>query len=221
MAITTLTRYKTLTGTTGTDKDTQIDALIPQVEADYQHIRNRPFDTGTKVTIETTGLPADEEVTVTIGNYADVGATADGWEYEVRLREDDTADMIAKRIVTQIKPTAYYKMFIASAGSTQAILYMLDKFPDYMERYSVLDLTIDTSTEIETTVEQMQTIYPDGAEMVAAQMIKHQLNTIEAMGIASESLGDYSVQYSGSVLGVYGSYPKSVAGGIQRFAVTL
>jgi len=220
MAITTPDNFKTLTGTTSTGAVflAQLDALIPQVEADYQHIRNRPFDTGTRITIETTGLPADEEVTVTIGNYAAIGATAKGWEYWINLRAYDTAGMIAKRIVTQIKPTAYYLMFVASAATDEAVLYVLDKFPDYMEDLSVLDMTFDTSTSIDTTIEPMQTIYPDGAEMTAVQMIKHQINTIEGAGVASESLGDYSVQY---VQAVNGNYPKSVVGGIKRFAVML
>jgi hypothetical protein len=222
MAITTLARAKALLGKTDTDSDTQIDALISQIENDYLSIRGKPFDEGTLVTLEmTTSLTADEEIKITIGNFAQIGGTSNGWEFKVKLREDDTADIIAKRIITQIKPTSYYKMWLSSANSTTAKLYMLDRFPDVMENFSVIDLKFDTSTQISTTIEKMQTIYPDGAEMTAAQMMQHQMNTIESAGVSGESLGDYSVQYSGNAQGVYGSYPKSVVGGIKRFAVTM
>ena len=221
MAITTLVNFKALTGTTSTDKDDQITALIPQVEKDYLNIRNKPFDSGTKLTIQTLGLAADEEITVQIGNFAAVGGSIQGSEYDVALRNGDTADMIAQRIIMQIKPTPYYNIFIASAGTTEAVMYLLDRFPDYMEHFSVLDFAIDTSAAITTTIENMQTIYPDGAEMTAVQMIQHQMNTVDSAGVSGESLGDYSVQYAGSVQGVMGAYPKGVVGGIKRFAVTM
>lgn len=44
MAIITLAKAKTLLQITDTLKDDLIDALIPQVEADYLLIRNRAFD---------------------------------------------------------------------------------------------------------------------------------------------------------------------------------
>jgi hypothetical protein len=222
MAITTLTRVKALLGKTDNDSDLQMSALIEQVENDYLAIRGKPFEEGTLVTLEmTTSLTADEEITITIGNFAQIGGTSNGWEFDVNLRKDDTADIIAKRIITQIKPTSYYTMFLSSANSTTAKLYMMDRFPDVMENYSVLDLEIDTSAQITTTIQKMQTIYPDGAEMTAVQMMQFHVNAIESAGVTGESLGDYSVQYAGNVQGVMGSYPKSVVGGIKRFAVTL
>jgi len=45
MAITTLSEVKTLLSITDTDRDALIEALIPEVEADYLIIRNWPFDT--------------------------------------------------------------------------------------------------------------------------------------------------------------------------------
>jgi len=223
MAITTLVNFKALTGTTSTDNDDQITALIPQVEKDYLNIRNKPFDEGTKLTIQTLGLAADEEITVQIGNFASVGSAVQGSEYTVALRNGDTADMIAKRIMIGIKPTPYYNMFIASAATGEAVMYLLDRFPDYMENFSVLDFAIDTSAAITTTIAKMQTIYPDGAEMTAVRMIQHQINTVESAGVTRESLGDYSVDYAGQGMHQvsYGSYPKSVVGNIKRFAVTM
>ena len=44
MAIVTREQVKTFLQISGVDKDDLIDALIPQVEADYERIRNIPFD---------------------------------------------------------------------------------------------------------------------------------------------------------------------------------
>jgi len=226
MAITSVDNFKTLTGTTSTATvlTAQLTALVAQVESDYLAIRGKPFDEGTLITIEaTTNLTADEEVTVTIGNFAQIGGTANGWEFDIDLRADDDAQMIAKRMITQIKPNSYYTMWLSSGNSTTAKVYVLDRFPDSMENFSVLDLSIEASTQFDTTVEKMQTIYPDGAEMTAVQMMQHQVNTIESAGVTGERLGDYSVDYAGQGMNQvsYGNYPKSVVGNIKRFAVTL
>jgi hypothetical protein len=111
MAIISLGRAKALLNITDGDNDSQITALIPQVEADYEHIRNKSFDKGSILSIATTGLPADEEITVTIGNFAAIGGTDSGWEHDVDLREDDTADIIATRIMNQIQHRLFFLLF--------------------------------------------------------------------------------------------------------------
>jgi hypothetical protein len=152
---------------------------------------------------------------VTIGNFASVGGTDSGWEHKVKLRENDTADIIATRIINQIQPTAYYLMSLSTASTSVADINLMDRFPDRMENYSVIDLDVDTSTSITTTIARLQTLYPKGAEMTAVQMINYLMNN--SGGVKSESLGDYSVTYEE----VGSNYPKSVTAGIRRYVVTL
>ena len=217
MAITTLTNVKTILNITVSDKDTWIDALIPQVESDYEGIRNRPFDVGTLVNIVTTAaLAADEEMTITIGNWARIGSTARGADYTISLREDDTANIIARRIANQIEPSPYYNVKpLTNATSSSADVSFVEKFEKWTESRSILDMTVSTSTGYTATVNKLQTIYPDGAELTAAQMI--QFNLSKPGGVKSESLGDYSVTYGDSVSG----YPKSITGKIKRYVKTL
>ena len=215
MAITSLANYRNLTNPASTAPDSWITALIDQVEADYEHIRNKPFDKGTILSIATSGLPADEEITVTVGNFAAVGGTDSGWEHDVTLRENDTADIIATRIINQIQPTAYYLMTLSTASTSVADINLMDRFPDRMENYSVIDLSLETSTSITTTIARLQTLYPKGAEMTAVQMINYLMSN--SGGVKSESLGDYSVTYEE----VGSNYPKSVTAGIRRYVVTL
>ena len=212
MAITTLTKVKRLLNKADTDSDAWIDALIPQVESDYKHIRGKPFDEGTKLKFESSGLPADEKMTLTIGNYASVGGTAAGLEYDIVLRKDDTADRIAWRTMAKIQPSLYYGLKLGSASTSEAEVYFVEQYPSRLESYSVLDLSATHSTSITSTVSKRETIYPDGAEMTAAQMIGYQMN--KPGGVKSESLGDYSVTYDDAS----GGYPNSITGQIQRYA---
>jgi len=211
VAITTLANFKTLTGTTGNDK--RVAALISRVEADYESIRNKPFDTGTLVNIETTGLSADEDITIDLNNYC----------YTVKLKDGDNAKMIGYRISHYVLPShlVNVKVVLANATSSGVDVYFTEKFPNWQEDYSVLDLDVTTSAAIATDVTPMTTIYPDGAELVAVNMIQYHLNTMTGIGKGSESLGDYSVTFKGSNEPTLGGYPASVVGNIKRFAVTL
>lgn len=131
MAITTLANAKTLLNITTTTKNAWITALIPQVEYDYQQIRNKPFDVGTKVNITATGaLASDEEITIEIGNWSAIGSTAEGKEYDIDLRSGDTADMIARRIANQIQPSSLFRVIpsLVNASSSSADLYFIERF---------------------------------------------------------------------------------------------
>ena len=215
MAITTLYNVKDILNITDTANDLWIEKLIPLVESDYLHIRNKPFATATKITVETTGLPADEEMTLEIGNYAAVGGTAQGYEYTINLRANDTANMIVYRIINQIKPSGYFNFTVGDTATDSAEVYITERFPPFQEYISVLDMTLAASTSITETIEKMQTIYPNGSELTAAQMIQHQMG--KPAGVKSESLGDYSVTYAD----MQGGYPKSITGQIARYAVML
>jgi hypothetical protein len=215
MAITTLANVKTLLNLpTGTTDDAWITALIAQVESDYEQIRGKAFDIATKLNITTTGLPADEEMEIEVGNSANVGGTASGLEYDIRLRSGDTADMIAYRIVAGMKPSGYFNFSLANASSSSADIYLTERFPSWQEWLSVLDITVTSSTSLTATASKMQTVYPKGSEMTAAQMIQYQMS--KPGGMKAESLGDYSVTYDDAA----GGYPKSIMGQIVRFAVT-
>jgi len=204
--ITTLARIKKFLNVTDTENDSWIEALIPQVESDYVHIRNRPFDVGTKINIQTTGLAQDEVLTIDIADT----------EYDIALKENDTAGMITRRVKQQMKPSIYYSVFAPVSTSTSADVYLVDNLEDWQDDYSVLDLSAtSTASDITKTVTKMATIYPEGAELTVAQMIQHQLS--KPAGVQSESLGDYSVTYAD--MGG-GGYPKSITGQIVRFVVT-
>ena len=215
MAITTLANVKIFLNTTSTVRDDWIEALIPLVESDYLSIRNKPFDVVTKINVATTGLPADEEITVEIGNHAAIGGTADGREYDVRLRSGDNAKMIAYRIIQQMKPSAaaYFNFDLRDATSSEADIYLSERFPQFQEWRSALDVTLTSSTSITATISEMQTVYPDGAELTAIQMINYQMS--KPAGAKSESLGDHSITYGEMT----GNYPRAVTAGIKRFAV--
>ena len=215
MAITTLANVKTLLNlSTATTDDAWITALIPQVEADYEHIRGKPFDIATKLNITSSGLPADEEIEIEMGNSAAVGGTASGLEYDVRLRENDTAEMIAYRIAAAMKPSGYFNFSLANMSSSSADIYLTERFPSFQEWLSVLDVIVTASTSLTATATPMEIVYPAGAEMTAAQMIQYQMS--KPGGMKAESLGDYSVTYDDAA----GGYPKSIMGQIVRFAVT-
>ena len=216
MAITTLSNVKLLLNMSSTDttNDAWITALITQAESDYEQIRGKPFDIATKINIATTGLPADEEAEIEIGNSASVGATASGLEYEVWLRENDGANMIAYRVMAAMKPSGYFNFSMTNTSSSDADLYITERFPPWQEFISNLDITITSSTSFTSTITKMQTVYPAGSEMTAAQMIQYLMS--KPGGVKAESLGDYSVTYDDAA----GGYPKSIMGQIVRFAVT-
>lgn len=213
MPITTTSQVKAILGITTTDQDAQIDALIPEVEAHYLALRNKPFDNATKLTVETTGMSADEEMIITVGNYAAVGSTADGIEYDIRLRSGDTAGMIAKRIVAQMLPSPYYKVTTTVTGSTStsADIYFSERFSDFLEDFSVLDLSVSASPRYTTSVSPLETIYPDGAPLTAAKMVAYNMGGAGG-GITEERLGDYSVSYASE-----DGYPRAITSGIQKF----
>ena len=214
MAITTLANVKTLLNITEPSKDAWITALIPQVESDFVKIRDKPFDIATKLNIATTGLPADEEIEIEVGNSAAVGGTASGLEYDIRLRSGDAADMIAYRIVVGMKPSGYFNFSLGTNTTASADIYLTERFPAWQEWLSALDITVTASTSLTATVTKMETLYPAGSEMTAAQMIQYQMS--KPGGLKAESLGDYSVTYDDAA----GGYPKSIMGQIVRFAVT-
>ena len=204
MAITTLNEVKKILNITTTEKDDWITTLIPQVEDDYLSIRGRPFEVGTKVKVETLGLPADEDMGLTIGED----------DYIIELKDDDTAHMIAYRVCQQMKPSVLFKISIANAASSSADLLFVEKYPKYQENFSVMDLDVDASANFDTTISKMQTFYPSGAEQTVAQMISYQMD--KPGGVQSESLGDYSVTYAETG---GGGYPRNITGGITRFVV--
>ena len=214
MAITPLCNVRTLLNITDTANDAWITALIPQVESDYVKIRGKPFDKATKLNITTAGLVADEEIEIEVGNSAAVGGTASGMEYDIRLRDGDTADMIAYRIVAGMKPSGYFNFTLGTNTTASADIYITERFPAWQEWLSALDITVTASAAITATASKMQTLYPDGSELTAVQMIQHQLS--KPAGVQSESLGDYSVTYAK----LKGGYPESITGQIDRYAVT-
>ncbi len=107
MPIITLENYKALAGITNNSQDIQISSLIPCVESDFLHIRNKDWDTdahGAVVYPVNSEMVAAEMISyklLTLGGT--IGAT---WEaignYSISL----TSDLIhgyPKSIVTKIR----------------------------------------------------------------------------------------------------------------------
>ena len=66
------------------------------------------------------------------------------------------------------------------------------------------------------TAEDSTTVYPEGSTMVACEMIGFRLLTLKgSVGVASESIGDYSVGFSSDMLL---GYPRSTVQKIRRYA---
>lgn len=62
------------------------------------------------------------------------------------------------------------------------------------------------------TDDEGKTIYPDGAELTAIQMIAYHLNTIQQIGIASESLAEHSITFAQGK-----GYPDAITKKITRY----
>lgn len=192
MPITTLAQVKLILGLDAT-KDAQITALLPLVEQDYISIRNRPFDEGRTLQI-TAGAAATGNITVTIDDVA----------YLVELTAGNTAAQVARKIYNALR--GGYLFDVTISGDTLTLV----------SRQSDTDIAVaftDTGTTGSTaTISEMLTIYPDGSEMTAIDMIGHRLSK-QTPGVASESLGDYSVSFQQGK----GKYPDSIIGGIKRY----
>ena len=186
--ITTLMRAKTVLNITTSDKDLQIDELIPLVEQDYLHIRNKPFDVGNTLTV-TAPCAADGDLTVT---YNDANFT-------VPVLNGDNTLVVARKIAFAIDRVT--QGVVTVSGSSVTFL-----------GYATLTFAAG-GTGVTTTISGIDTIYPVGAESTAIKMINHHL-TGGAAGVASESLGDYSVSYREEQ---DADYPRSITGGIKRY----
>ena len=191
MAITTLTNAKDLLNITNNDKDLWIAALIPKVEADYQQIRNKPFDTGNTLTVTSAATSA-----------GDVTVIVDGVDYGIEVKSGDSTMLVAQRIYD------YFTHNVRISGS--AVTFTGKAFT----------LAFDGGTTgVTATLSGMATIYPDDAEFTAIKMINYHLKTSDAMGKVSESLGDYSVSYDRGESSA--DYPKDIVGGIKRYVNTV
>lgn len=193
MAITTWAKVKAVLDLADT-KETLVGTLIPLVEADYVAIRNRPFDTYTKLTV-TNAATADGDITITISD-----AISD-FNYKVKVKDGDSTFLVAQRIAN------YFNRKNVKADGDDVLFIS-----------SGVSLTFNGGTTgVEATVTAMANYYPSGAEFTAIKMINYHLKTTDAMGKASESLGDYSVSYDRGA--TTADYPKDIVGNIKRYAV--
>ena len=185
MAITTLTQYKLIKGITGTAQDAQITAMIPLVESDYLNIRNRPFEVGFTVQV-TGGATADGDLTFTV----------DGSDIIISLVSGDSIYIIVQKIG--------YVLGGVVRGDTVTLI-------------TPYTYTFDAgATGVTAILSNVGTLYPDGAERTAIDMLHWQLSGGgQSAGVASESLGKYSISYDTGQSA--GGYPKSITGAIRRF----
>ena len=190
MAITTWAKAKSVLELDD-DKETLVEALIPLVEADYEAIRNKAFDTYTKLTV-TNGATADGDITVTVSDaYSELS-------YDVKVKENDSTFLVAQRIASRLDNRNVV------ADKDDVLFFGVG-----------LVLSFDGGTTGATAdVTGMATHYPKGAEYTAIKMINYHLQAADAMGLASESLGDYSVSYDRGA--TIADYPKDVVGNIKR-----
>ena len=185
MAITTLNQYKLIKGITGTDKDAQITAMIPLVESDYRNIRNRPFEVGLTIQV-LTGATADGVLTFTV----------DGSDITINVLAGDSIPIVTQDIAYALGGTVN--------GDTVTLI-------------TPYNYTFDgAGTGVTVDVSPVGTLYPDGAERTAINMIHWNLSSGGAnTGIASESLGKFSISYETGQSA--GGYPKSITGAIKRY----
>ena len=184
-------------------KQTLVNALIPQIEADYQAIRNKPFDIGKTLTV--TGAPSsDGNIKVTLGDYS----------FYVAVENGDSVELVARKIKVEIGSTFYYSV---NGVDRLYDITVVGAVLTFKNKYSDTELTItfeDTDTTATTaTVSQTQIIYPDGSEMTAIQMINWRLQKIPA-GVTSDKLGDFSQNFESGG----GIYPAAISRSIKKFA---
>ena len=185
MPITTLNQYKLIKGITGTAQDAQITAMIPLVESDYMNIRNRPFDVGFTIQV-TGGATADGNLTFTV-DFSDM---------LIDIANGDSVFIVAQKIA--------YVLGGRLNGDTITILTPYS----YTFDAGATGVTVDMSN--------VGTLYPDGAERTAIDMLHWQISGGgQTAGVASESLGKYSISYDTGQSA--GGYPKSITGAIKRY----
>jgi hypothetical protein len=175
-------------------QETLVDTLIPLVEEDYLQIRNKPFETGETLTIDDPAT-ADGDVTVTIIT------SAGAYEHEIEVNSGDDETVVAQKI---------YLVLGYIYGNA---IEVEEEVVTIKGKGFVLSFD-GGDTGVTATTSGMQTFYSNGAEMTAIRMIKYQLDS-DKIGVKSESLGDYSISYD-TAGGV--NYPKSIMGGIKRYA---
>jgi phage tail sheath gpL-like len=201
MAITTLQKASLLLG--NATQDDIITALIPLVEADYLNIRNKEFEVGSTITINT-ACTTNGNVTIT---WADSN-------FDVPVLAGDNAVTVAKKIYTYFE---YYKPLVINRKINGISYYTVKLVSNVVTIITDYNVSFNgNSTGVTATASTVDIIYPDGSEMTAIKMIQHQLTNIKSQGIASESLGDYSVSYANGLM--IGDYPKTVVNGIKRYA---
>jgi hypothetical protein len=60
--------------------------------------------------------------------------------------------------------------------------------------------------------------YPDGAELTAIKMIGFHINSVKGLGINSETIGDYTIEYEKPTgTATINGYPAVIVGTIKRF----
>jgi hypothetical protein len=201
MAITTLASYKSILGITSTDvpRDNQITALIPQVEADFLRIRNRPFDIG--VTLQ---------VTVGATVAGNISVTIDTSICTIAVLAGDNIARVARKIMSALTGGYWYNVTLDNATLT-----IWSKYAD-----TEVEVAFDDTdaTGVTATVTDTATLYPTGAEFTAVKMIQFHMGAGKGVGISSESLGDHSIVYDTALGSKISDYPKAVVGGIKRYA---
>ena len=193
MSITTWAQVQLILGLAATQQ-TLVEGIIPHVEEDYLHIRNKPFDVGNILTI-TAPATADGNITVTV----------DGTDFLVAVLSGDNAMVVARKIKNSLS-----RFFDATTAG------------DSVTFVGYLTLAFDgAATGVTATASGINTVYPTGAGYTAIKMIHYHLTTGVASGssagVASESLGDYSISFQTPTGAGISDYPDDAVGGIRRY----
>ena len=164
-----------------------VDMLIPLVEQDYLHIRNKPFDVGNVLTI-----------TAPCAVTGNVTVTYNGTDFTIPVIAGDNAFVVARKI---------------SFAFERIIQKLTSVSGEAVTFYGYATLAFAAGgTGVAATTSGIDTIYPHGAELTAIKMIEHHLGGAAA-NVSSESLGDYSVTYKNDV----SEYPGSIVSRITRY----
>lgn len=189
MPITNTTTVKTFLKITDSASDALIAALIPEVEADFIMLQNRPL------IVITGNITTGSAVIASVARYRNDIGIYNQIVFEGDELNDDQIDHLFDQL---------------EEGATVSDVTGLKVFGRIVSVDKLNQTVTISANSSETATGKKLYIYPAGSQLVAAEMIKHMMNK---KSLQSESLGDYSYTNEQMING----YPESITKKIRRY----
>jgi hypothetical protein len=188
MPIVTIEKVNLFGRIEGIGNDILIQELIPEIEADYLMLRNRPFPViSGNITDGSAVISLVQRYDADVVEYQNGNNfNGENYDYYDHLFDELTEGMT----VSDVTGSNVFGKIISIDKLNQAI-------------------TLDSNSK-ETVFGKKLYVYPVGCQLVASEMIKYQMSK---RYVGSESFGDYSFTNEQMI----GGYPKSIVGKINRF----